>query len=154
MGRSYFVIVGRRDACLYDWVSHPASIPADGAAAAATASPADKAMQMRQFVAHAALDVVEHQTAQTTNVMHRHVDSHGDWKISAFVPYGPVKLLLLQEGDGALDAAPMNKFFLDAHELVARLVANPFTALDAPIASELFRSKMRAICQRHLGGGR
>ena len=148
MGKSYFAIVGRRDARLYDWVSHPTTIPTDDGA---TSSTADRTWHLRQFVAHAALDLVDHQAGTTSVTLLRNVDSHGEWRTSAFMPHGPVRLLLLQ--DAEMDSGIQQRFFIEANELVARLIANPFTKLDAPVESEAFRAKMRALCLKHLGGG-
>jgi hypothetical protein len=135
---SCFVIIGNDDACLYEFVAPP---PKEG----------DTAMDMRAFVLHGALDMVTHATLQNNAFLLPKVDTFGEWRISAYAPHGPLRLLLMQDAEP--DAAVLRALFAEAAELAVKWLANPFADLAAPIPAGAFTERMKAICLKHLGGG-
>ena len=135
---SCFVIIGPNDECLYEFV---APAPKDG----------DTAMEMRAFVLHGSLDMVSHATQSNNSFVLPKVDTFGDWRISAFAPHGPLRLLLMQDGEP--DLGLLRPLFAEAHELTVKWLANPFSDMTAPITSPAFTERMKLICQKHLAGG-
>lgn len=135
MVRAYFVVIGENDEFLFEWVS-------------AAVDPADPTMRIKQLIVQAALDRVDDEIRRSHSCFLRDVDHYQNQLfISAYVPPGPVRLLLMQDM-GARTNAPV--FLKEAHSLVVKHLASPFTDLTTPFASKEFHSRMTDICRNNL----
>lgn len=67
--------------------------------------------------------------------------------VSAYATQGGKLLLLLHSGKSE-DAVRL--FFLEAHELYVKYLANPFAEPDSPISSPHFQAQLQSIAKRVL----
>jgi hypothetical protein len=139
---TYFAIIGRDDVCVFDYCVAP---------------PEDRGNDLKEFIVHGALDVVEEKMWDPSitpsgqlylKVVDRHQDTDPALTVSAYILYGQLRLLLLQE-EGAVSRT--KDFFEAMHELCAKHLANPFTDSGVPFESEAFRTKAIAIFNEFLG---
>jgi hypothetical protein len=100
---------------------------------------------LNQFVAHAALDLVEHAAWSTNATSLKCVDRFQDKFVSAFLTPGSQTFLLLHEGR---NEDSIRGFFLEVHEILVKHLMNPFTDYDAPITSAAFDKRVRAMSKR------
>jgi len=131
MTTALFLIVGLRGEPLYE-------LDASGAKA-------DDAQHLNQFVAHSALDMVEHAAWTTTSMSLKRVDHFQDKFVSAFLTPGGVRFLFLHEGRSE---EAIRAFFDGVHELYVKLLLNPFTEYDTPITSVAFDRRVRVLAKR------
>ncbi|KAF5394183.1 Trafficking protein particle complex subunit 2 [Paragonimus heterotremus] len=76
VGRYYFAIVGHDDEALFDF---------EYSSNKSSESKPEEHRHLNQFVAHAALDVIDEQLWNTTNTFLKSVDKFNEWIVSAFV---------------------------------------------------------------------
>lgn len=129
---TYFVVVGGNDAAIFELSTQGDS--------------RDTRLQLRQFIAHAALDAVDDAIWTTPSFYLRCVDKFEDYYISAYVSYGPLKLLLMQDTE-PYDVARV--FLAEANELCAKYIANPFADPALPITSKAFATRMAALFSKY-----
>ncbi|VDP73232.1 unnamed protein product [Echinostoma caproni] len=79
VGRYYFVIVGHNDEALFEF---------DYSSMGKSNEKAEEYRYLNQYVAHAALDVIDDQMWLTTNTFLKTVDKFNEWIVSAFVTPG------------------------------------------------------------------
>ena len=109
---SLFLIVGRSGELLYDLDT--------------SGSKSDDAQHLNQFIAHAALDLVELAAWTTNATALRCVDKFQEKCVSAFLTPGNVKFLLLHDGR---NEDSIRVFFNEVHELYIKVGAPRPTSL-------------------------
>mmetsp|Transcript_41024 Transcript_41024/g.80725 ORF Transcript_41024/g.80725 Transcript_41024/m.80725 type:complete len:132 (-) Transcript_41024:170-565(-) len=100
---------------------------------------------LNQFVAHAALDLVEAAAWSTNATSLKCIDRFQDKFVSAFLTPGNQTFLLLHEGR---NEDSIRGFFLEVHELLVKHLLSPFTEYDTPINSPAFDKRIRALAKR------
>ena len=108
----------------------------------------DELSYLHQFILHSSLDLINTTMWTNNSTFLRVVDRFNSLQISAYVTPGGVTLLLLHNGKGE-DA--VRSFFIEAHDLYAKYVMNPFSVYDAPIVSPQFDVYIRQFARRYLG---
>eukprot|EP00013_Stygamoeba_regulata_P027055 CAMPEP_0177663542 /NCGR_PEP_ID=MMETSP0447-20121125/19974_1 /TAXON_ID=0 /ORGANISM="Stygamoeba regulata, Strain BSH-02190019" /LENGTH=139 /DNA_ID=CAMNT_0019169371 /DNA_START=33 /DNA_END=452 /DNA_ORIENTATION=+ len=129
-----FMIVGKDDTPLYE-------VDLGGGT-----SSRDQGAHLRQFVLHAALDVVDETVWKTSSLFLKTVDRYQNMYISALVSPGNVRLLLLHEQ--RTDEGTVKQFFQDVHELYLKVLLNPFYQLNSPITSVSFDARVKGLARR------
>jgi hypothetical protein len=164
----YFSIIGPGDACIYEYgrISEggvPAGgggSPAGSAAASSIASPTssmsttasgvplDTLQLSRQFMAHSSLDLVEEAMWSRPDLYLTKVDRFDESKyfVSAFVGFGPLKLLLMQDTEPHDNVRP---FFSEAFELCTKYLSNPFASATQPIRNREFEERLVGIYNKY-----
>lgn len=129
---TYFVIVGRGDACLFEYAS-PTDVK-------------ENKLQLRQFIMHAALDAVDEAMWTNPSFYLRCVDRYDDYHISAYVALGPLKFLIMQDCE---PSDMVRAFFVEIYELCVKLLANPFTDMAASSASKEFAVRSELLFKKY-----
>eukprot|EP00298_Acanthocystis_sp_HF-20_P021297 c27561_g1_i1.p1 GENE.c27561_g1_i1~~c27561_g1_i1.p1 ORF type:complete len:136 (-),score=21.87 c27561_g1_i1:24-431(-) len=127
-----FFIVGKQDKPLYQLDFFPQSKAEES--------------HFYQFIAHAALDVIDESIFMTKDMNLKVVDSFNDMLVSAFVTASYVRLIMVHKVRA--DEAIKN-FFQDVYELYIKLVMNPFYEINSAITSQVFDARVKAIAKRY-----
>ncbi|KAJ1935108.1 TRAPP subunit [Linderina pennispora] len=128
----YFAIVGTNDSPLYE---------------AEFGVRRDENKHLNQFIAHAALDLVDDAQFMSNSCYLKTVDRYNEWNVSAYVTPTNVRLMLLHENK-AEDS--IKGFFTDCHELYLKTLLNPFYEPNAPIQAQAFDTKVHALARKYL----
>ena len=135
----YFVMVGKSDNPIFEMEY--------------STKGADRSFDHRyltQFVAHAALDLVEEYIWTTPHMYLKCVDKFNEWFVTAFVGgTSRVRFLLLHDAS-RIDDNNIKNFFLDMYEIYTKFALNPLYVHHSPIRSKVFEKKSYNIAKKYL----
>lgn len=119
--------------------------PSVAAAVGAPPPPAPSTLEL--LVLNAALDAVDEAAWATRDSYLRTVDTFNDLVVSAYITAAGVRLLLLHDGRGASEEG-VRAFFVDVHELWARVALNPLYTEGEPVTSAVFHDRVGTAAAR------
>ncbi|CAH8496026.1 unnamed protein product [Schistosoma turkestanicum] len=140
VGRYYFVICGPHDEALFDLDYNSPS--------KTSGSKADECLHLNQFVAHAALDMVDDHLWTKADTYLKVIDKFNEWLVSAFVTPGRLRFILLHEES---NENRIKYFFQDTYEAYIKLALNPFFEREKRITSFSFSKRVQRIANKHFG---
>ncbi|KAL1935772.1 hypothetical protein VTP01DRAFT_4912 [Rhizomucor pusillus] len=139
----YFVIVGATDNPIYE----TDIIPSSRSSAFLDNSRRDDHKHLSQFIAHAALDVVEDVQWNTQAMYLKSVDRFNEQYVSAFVTANNVKFLLLHDQKSE---DSIKNFFNEVYELYIKILMNPFYEKNSAITNPQFDNRVKVCARRFL----
>ncbi|PAV70223.1 hypothetical protein WR25_18708 [Diploscapter pachys] len=133
----YFVIIGHEDQPIFEMDFSSSD----------KKKKESESRHLNQFIAHAALDVVD-ECALINNTMHlKQIDKFNEWNVSAFVTMGRIRFLMLhtQRCDEGI-----RQFFQEMYETYIKYSMNPFYTIGSAIKSPAFEQKALIYGRKYL----
>ena len=135
----YFVIVGRNDNPLFELEhnSRGGEKPVDN-------------RYLAQFIAHAALDLVDEHMVTSNSMYLKNVDKFNEFHVYAFVGATVQVRFLLLHDVIKVDENAVRQFFTEMYELYCKFELNPLYEHHTPIKSSAFDKKAQTLLKKYL----
>ena len=132
----YFAIVGHNDQVVYE-------VELGGSGALTTEN-----RHLNQFVAHAALDLVEEAIWRSTTTYLKQIDRFNEWTVVAYITAGGLRFLFLYDHMPRLGEDGLKNFLNEVYETYVKMLLNPFYVPGKPIRSAAFDKKIQTIARK------
>ncbi|CAG2104771.1 unnamed protein product [Medioppia subpectinata] len=105
---------------------------------------------LTQFIAQAALDLVDEYVFTTNNMYLKCVDKFNEWFVTAFVGSNQTIRFLLLHSSPKIDDNNIKSLFHDLYELYTKFAVNPLYQHHSQIRSNLFDKKAHLLAKKYL----
>ncbi|KAM7434465.1 Trafficking protein particle complex subunit 2 [Porites harrisoni] len=133
LGNYYFAIVGHYDNPVFEMEFNPPMKTMDSSQSRDQSYKRDDHRHLNQFIAHAALDLVDETMWTTTGMYLKHVDKK--------------RFVMLHD---ARNDDGIKNFFTDVYETYIKVLMNPFYDMNSKIESPNFERKVLVAAKKHL----
>lgn len=154
----YFVIVGHNDNPIFEMeftsVSKEMRVSASSYPPPAInlikhffCSQKEDHRHLSQFIAHAALDLVDEHKWKTQNMHLKSIDRFNQWFVSAFVTASQIRFLIVHNNK---NDEGIKNFFNEMYETYVKYSMNSFYKVNTPIKSPMFEKKAQLYGRKYL----
>ncbi|RKP36789.1 Sedlin [Dimargaris cristalligena] len=136
----YFTIVGTNDVPLYE-AEFGMQIKDTSLSAK------EETRYLNQFIAHAALDIIDEAVWNTTDLYLKTLDKYNELNVSCYVTPSNTRFILLHENKADDN---IKTFLAECHEFYIKILCNPFYTVNTPIVSPTFEQRVKSLARRFL----
>lgn len=105
---------------------------------------------LSQFIAHAALDLVDEYIWTTKNMFLGVVDKFNEWHVVAFVGASSRTKFLLIHDATKIEESSLKTLFTEFYDLYCKFALNPLYEHHTPIRSSVFDKKAQLLAKKYL----